>query len=80
MYAIRRVDNNTYDVFIGNQWATHSRVRKGRSSAWVVSGEKLGHAILREFHSILHPSMPINYTQSHDTTLDNCRLLAGNRQ
>ena len=39
MYAIRRIDRNTYDVFVGKQWGTHSRIRQGRSSTFVLAGE-----------------------------------------
>lgn len=72
---IRRIDNNTYDVFMNTQWDEHSRVRKGRSSTYVVSGNKLPHALLKELHGILAPNMPINYGQGLLQTLDNCHIL-----
>jgi len=72
MYTIRRIDARTYDVFVGNQWSTHSRVRQGRSSTFVAQGERLPYAFLKHLHHILAPNMPINYGQSHETTIDNC--------
>jgi len=72
MYTIRRVDHNTYDVFLGNQWSDHTRIRAGRSSTFVVSGQRLPHPFLKYMHTVLHPSMPINYGQPHELTLDNC--------
>ena len=72
MYEIRRVDQNTYDVFTGKQWSSHSRVRAGRSSAFVVIGERLAYPFLKHLHEVLHPLMPINYGQTHEETLNHC--------
>jgi hypothetical protein len=72
MYEIRRVDYNTYDVFTGNQWGSHSRVRQGRSSAYVMHGERLPYGFLKHLHANLASNMPINYNQPHETTLINC--------
>lgn len=71
-YTIRRIDASTYDVFTGKQWGSHSRVKAGRSSAFVVSGERLPYAFMKHLHEILHPSMPINYGQDHELTLKHC--------
>lgn len=71
-YEIRRVDARTYDVFTGNQWSSHSRIRQGRSSTFVTAGEKLPYAFLKLLHGVLHPSMPINYQQNHHATLSHC--------
>lgn len=71
-YEIRRVNARTYDVFTGNQWGSWSRVQQGRSSTFVTAGDKLPYPFLKSLHVVLHPLMPINYSQSHDTTLNNC--------
>lgn len=76
MYEIRRVNHNTYDVFIGNQWVDHSRVRVGKTAAWVLSGLKLPHGFLKHLHSICAWNMPINYNQDHETTVFNCQVLS----
>lgn len=72
MYEIRRVDHNTYDVFIGNQWSDHSRIRVGRSSAYVLSGLRLPYAFLKHMKAVCAANMPINYGQDHEQTLKNC--------
>jgi len=72
MYTIRRIDNNTYDVFTGKQWGTHTRVRQGRSSTFVLAGERLPYNFLKHLHGVLAPNMPINYNQPHEQTLTNC--------
>lgn len=71
-YEIRRVDARTYDVFQGNQWSDHTRVRQGRSSTFVLAGQPLSHGFLKHLHGVLAPNMPINYSQPHSTTLNNC--------
>ena len=71
-YEIRRAGARTYDVFTGNQWDTWSRVQQGRSSTFIQAGEKLPYGFLKHLHGVLAPNMPINYGQSHDTTLTNC--------
>lgn len=73
---IRRVDHNTYDIFTGRQWGTHTRVRKAKHNTYVVSGEKITHGLLKFLHSILAPNMPINYNQGLEITLSNCQVLA----
>lgn len=71
-YEIRRVNGNTYDVFMGNQWDNWSRVRQGRSSAHVQAGAPLPHGVLKHLNHILDARMPINYNQPHATTITNC--------
>ena len=73
---IRRIDNNTYDVFSGTQWDKWSRVRQNRNGVYVVAGERLPHPELKELHSVLAPNMPINYGQRLETTLHNCAVVA----
>ena len=68
---LRRVNQYTYDCFIGNQWDTWSRVRQGRSSTFVMQGEKLPKPLLKHLHEILHPQMPISPGQSLDEMLFN---------
>ena len=72
---VRRVDGNTFDVFQGKQWGTWTRVRKGRSSAYRIAGERLSHAQLHELDSLLHPTMPIVYGQPQEQTLANCECI-----
>ena len=76
---IRRVSPYIYDVFHGNQWSTHSRVRQTKRNTYVVSGEKMGHAELRNLHEILHPTMPINYGLTVEQTLEHNQILLNNR-
>jgi hypothetical protein len=80
MMEIRRVDNNTYDVFQGRQWGTHTRVRKGRTNTYVLLGEKLPKGLLKFLHDILAPNMPVNYGQGLEVTLNNCATLAAMRK
>ena len=72
MYTMRRVDSNTFDIFTGKQWGSHSRVRQGRSSAYVAQGERLPYPFLKYLHDVLAPNMPINYGQPHEQTLTHC--------
>jgi len=72
IYAIRRVGPYSYDVFQGNQWNEWSRVRQGRSSTFVTAGQPLPYQTLKELSKVLAPTMPINYNQPHDTTLNHC--------
>ena len=67
----RRVDNNTYDIFIGKQWGTWVRVRQNRHNTYRVGGNKVDHAFLKELHEILAPNMPITYGQDMHTMLHN---------
>lgn len=64
---LRRVGPYIYDLFQGNQWSTWSRVRKGRSSTFVMAGEKLPHSLLKDLDGILHPRFPINNQPLHIT-------------
>jgi hypothetical protein len=68
---LRRIDNNTYDLFQGKGWDNHTRVRKGRSSTFVVTGEKLPRQELKQLHEVLHPTMPISYGQPLNEMLHN---------
>ncbi len=68
---IRRIDNNTYDVFQGNGWDNWTRVRKGRSSTYGVAGQRVNHALLKDLHSVLHPRFPINYGAQLEQTVHN---------
>jgi hypothetical protein len=72
---IRRVDRNTFDVFLGTQWDQHIRVRAGRSSLYRVSGLRVDRGVFNEIESLIHPNMPINYTQPQTQTLANCRAI-----
>ena len=76
MFEIRRVSAYEYDVFVGNQWASWSRVKRAKHATFVLKGERLPHPFLKYLHTILHPHMPINMGQAQAVTLDNCALLA----
>jgi hypothetical protein len=67
---LRRIDRYTYDVFMGNQWVDHTRVRQTRSGVRVISGNRLPYAVLKELNRVLHPSMPITYGQTVEQMLE----------
>ena len=69
MIELRRVGPFVYDLFQGNQWSTWSRVRKGRSSTFVMEGERLSYDMLKALDRILAPNMPITYGQDLETML-----------
>lgn len=73
---VRRVNANTYDVFLGKQWVDHSRIRQTKHATFVVSGNKLHRNVLRELHEVLAPNMPVNYGQNFVQTVFNCQVLA----
>ena len=72
---VRRVNNNTFDVFIGKQWSDWIRVRKGRSSVHRLAGQHVPHATLKELDELIQINMPITYGQTQQQTLDNCRAM-----
>lgn len=72
MYEARRIDRNTFDIFIGKQWGTWTRVRQGRNGTYVIAGQKVDHQTLRELNELVAPNMPITYGQDMHTTLHNC--------
>lgn len=75
MTTVRRVDNNTFDVFTGNQWDDWTRIRVGRSSTYRVAGHALPREIFNELKALLAPFMPINYEHSQEHTLYNCSFI-----
>jgi hypothetical protein len=72
---VRRVDRNTFDVFLGTQWDQHIRVRLGRSSIYRMSGIRLDRASMHQLEEILHPTMPITYGQPQPQTLALCKAI-----
>ena len=68
---VRRVSKYVFDLFYGTQWDQWSRVKKGRSSTYVVQGQHLPKPELHRLHEILDPRMPITYGQSVDEMLFN---------
>lgn len=54
---IRRVNKYVYDIFLGTQWDGWSRIRKGRSSTFVMQGNKLSYALLKQLDAVLNPSL-----------------------
>ncbi len=74
---LRRVDGNTYDLFQGKGWNNWTRVRKGRSSTFGVSGQRIPHQVMKGLDEILHPQFPINYGQTLGQTLDNLAAIRG---
>jgi hypothetical protein len=67
----RRIDNNTYDLFLGNQWSDWIRVRQGRSSVYRLAGIRVEHSLLKWLHTVLASDMPITYGQDMNTMLIN---------
>lgn len=80
----RRVDNNTFDLFIGKQWSTYVRVRNNKHGVYRVSGMRLGtvvqeggesmkvdHNFLRSLNDIIAYNMPISYGQDIHTMYRN---------
>lgn len=76
----RRIDNNTYDVFLGTQWSSWVRVRQGRNGTYRLSGQWVDHNLLRELDSILAPNMPISYGQTAEEMLHNINAINMTRQ
>lgn len=74
---IRRVNRNTYDVFLGTQWSDWSRVRKGRSSTFVVAGAKMARDVLKDLHEVLWPGLPVNYGQTLPQTIQQLHAIRG---
>lgn len=73
----RRLDRNTWDIFVGKQWGDWIRVRLGRTGVYRVAGMRVDHALLRELDRYLAPDMPITYGQDMSTMLNN-NLAIGN--
>ena len=71
----RRVDHNTYDIYLGNQWSDWIRVRQGRSSTYRVAGMRVEHSLLRWLHTVLAPNMPITYGQDMNTMINNINAI-----
>lgn len=75
----RRVDRNTYDIFLGNQWSSWVRVRQGRSSTYRIAGERVEHSLLKWLHDVLAPNMPITYGQDMNTMILNNNAIIASR-
>lgn len=71
---VRCVNSNTFDCFIGKQWSTWVRVRKGRSSVYRIAGAHIGHAELRDINQIIQVGMPITYGTPQEVILKNCQI------
>lgn len=65
----RRIDRNTYDLFIGKQWGDWIRVRQGRNGTYRLAGMRVDHALLKWLHTVLAHNMPITYGQDMSTML-----------
>jgi hypothetical protein len=74
----RRLDRNTYDIFMGAQWTDWTRVRQGRTGTYRIAGQKVDHAVLKELNDILAPNMPITYGQDMHTMVRNNLAIAIN--
>jgi hypothetical protein len=75
----RRIDNNTYDLFLGTQWGDWVRVRQGRSSTYRLAGMRVGHDLLRWLHGVLARDMPITYGQDINTMICNNNAIIASR-
>ena len=49
----RRLDRNTYDIFYGNGWDNHVRIRQGRENTYRIGGGRITHPELKELHEVL---------------------------
>lgn len=68
---LRRIDNNTYDLFQGAGWDSHTRVRRLRDKVVVLGGNRLSKEMMQELFEVLHPTMPITYGQPLPEMLHN---------
>ena len=75
MYEARRIDHNTYDIFMGTQWSSWIRVRQGRQGTYRLAGQRVDHQVLKELDTLLAPNMPVNYGQDMHTTMHNCMAI-----
>lgn len=73
--TVRRIDNNTFDVFTGAGWNNWTRMRTGRSSTFVVAGARLPREVFNYVVELLNPRMPINYELSQENTWNNCQCI-----
>jgi hypothetical protein len=71
----RRIDNNTFDIFLGTQWSDWIRVRKGRSSTYRLAGIRVEHSLLKWLDEVLAHNMPITYGQDMNTMLHNINAI-----
>lgn len=75
----RRIDRNTYDLFLGTQWSDWIRVRQGRSSTYRLAGMRVEHGLLKWLHEVLASNMPITYGQDMNTMLVNINGINASR-
>lgn len=50
---IRKLNHNTYDIFLFNGWENHTRIRCTRRGPYVVAGKRISRALLEKLESIL---------------------------
>lgn len=50
---IRKLNHNTYDIFLFNGWENHTRVRCSKRGVYVLDGKRISHALLKHLSSIL---------------------------
>jgi hypothetical protein len=75
----RRIDHNTYDLFIGTQWSDWIRVRRGRNGTYRLVGIRVPKAVLHWLNDVLAPNMPINYGQDIECMLHNINAINATR-
>jgi hypothetical protein len=56
---LRRLSWNTYDLFMGNGFENHSRIRQSKTGVYVMSGQHLPKHVLRELDNTLFNNFPI---------------------
>lgn len=71
----RRIDNNTYDIFLGNGWVDHIRVRQNRRGVYQLKGQRKSKEFLEHLDTILDPRMPITPGQSVYEMLNNIKAI-----
>ena len=66
----RRIDNNTYDLFLGKQWTDWIRVRQGRNGVYRLAGMRVDHGLLKWLNTVLARDMPITPGMDMNTMIN----------
>ncbi len=64
--VIRKVNHNTFDVFMFSGWSGWSRVRKGKTGSFCVNGNRLTKETLGALDKLLHS----RFTPDHGEQFD----------
>lgn len=72
---LRRISYNTWDLFQGNGWNNHTRIRKGKAGVYRMFGAHLQRQVLKELDAVLYPNFPITYGMTVEQTVANINLI-----